>query len=163
MRVSIRKYIGALCKITVYTVTNRKSNVIPCKKRKQWTVYNLRFERFLRKNVIIRFRFAPIWALLDERNRGGTEGGNPGPIRPIPSPSGPLNPQPAVDSRLSRSRTAAHAQNRRVRAHLSLFGRLTYTESRFAIHFLVDARRRCRYTVNRTERAGGYQPTNLVG
>ena len=60
MRVSIRKYIGALCKITVYTVTNRKSNVIPCKKRKQWTVYNLRFERFLRKNVIRRCRFTPI-------------------------------------------------------------------------------------------------------
>lgn len=59
MRVSIRKYIGALCKITVYTVTNQKSNVIPCKKRKQWTVYNLRFERFLRKNVIRRCRFAP--------------------------------------------------------------------------------------------------------
>ena len=108
MRVSIRKYIGALCKITVYTVTNRKSNVIPCKKRKQWTVYNLRFERFLRKNVIRRCRFAPIWALLDDRNRGGADGGNPGPIRPSPSPSGTLDPQPTVELRATwpiRSRT----------------------------------------------------------
>ena len=82
--------------------------------------------------------------------------GNPGPIRPSPSPSGPPDPQLLVESRLSRSRAAAHAQNRRIRAHLSRFRRFQYIQSRFAVHFLVDIRRRGLYACIVSRREQGY-------
>lgn len=133
MRVSIRKYIGALCKITVYTVTNGKSNVIPCKKRKQWTVYNLRFERFLRKNVIRRCRFAPIGALLYEKVWCGADGGNPAPIRPVPSPAGGVQ----VNRRLNTAQPGRNAADPRpggpIRCIPGTFPRVLYIVSRFGL------------------------------